>query len=449
MLVALGALVVLAIIVGSSADDAADIAPAAAQAPEPDESPGIDVADSAPKSTNAAETLPIGDDTATDLGPSTEPRTSTPTSMMLSSSQAEPSGSDAPVPSTSTPHAVSDESTTAGADDPLVPEPERMTVREGPFVAIEVGEFLICGLRNDGHVECWDAGSANNVESPDSKYTSIETGGATGCGLRVDGGVECWGFGLQEPFGYAGEDPFTTGEGPFTSFAVSWGTVCAVRFDGVVICAGNEIEPHPHKPLAVDVISVAARELVFCAITIDREAVCWDYWSRADDEASPPRAAQPPDGPYERLFVGDEGEVACALRQDQSAACWGSIAASVRPGGPVEHFSKLAVGRFRSCGLRPSGAIVCWDHDPDGGQDSLPGNEPAGEFVDISVDRAPMNDVAYSCTVRMSGELLCWRADVEGHLPVPRGQFTAIDTKAEVSCGLRRDGAAVCWRQPF
>lgn len=443
VLLALGALVVLAIIVGSSSDisddelDDRDVDETAAEAP-------VDAAD--------APVISLPAVTTTSTTPTTrpDPTTPTPTSRVSSSSQTEPIVSEAPPPSTTTPLIASDdEGTAAGADDRPVPEPAGMAVREGPFVAIDVSELLFCGLTIDGHAECWDSFLNNSVQSSNSRFSSIGTGGATGCGLRPDGAVECWGLGLWDAMRDVGEGPFAAGEGPFTTFAVSWDTVCAVRFDGVVICSANEFEPYPHKPLAVDVVSVAARELVFCAITTSREALCWDYWQEAGFEASPLRADQPPDGPYEKLFVDAQGMNACGLRQDQSIACWGDTAARVGTDGSVERFSQLAVGRWHSCGLRPSGAITCWDHSPGSRQAAPVGNVPSGEFVDISIGRTLPSYVPFTCAVRVSGELMCWRADFEKPWPAPRGEFTAIDTRDDVSCALRRDGAAVCWWQPL
>ena len=439
VLLALGALVVLAIVVGSSSGisddelDNRDVDETAAEAP-------VDAAD--------APVISLPAVTTTSTTPTTrpDPTTPTPTSRVLSSTQTEPNDSAAPPPSTTTTLAIAeDESTAAVADDRPVPEPAGMAVVEGPFVAIDVGERLVCGLRTDGHAECWDSFLNNSVQSSNSRFSFIGIGGATGCGLRADGAVECWG--LWEAMRDVGEGTFAAGEGPFTTFAVSWDTVCAVRFDGVVICSENEFELYPHKPLAVDVVSVAARELVFCAITTSGDAVCWDYWQEAGFEPSPLRAEQPPAGPFERLFVGDQGEVACGLRQDQSIACWGDTAAGVGTDGSVEHFSQLAVGRSHSCGLRLSGAIACWDHFPDGRQAAPVGSVPSGDFVDVSIGRTSTSYVPFTCAVRVSGELMCWHADFEEPRPVPRGEFTAIDTTHEVSCALRRDGAMVCWRQ--
>ena len=407
VLVATGAMLVLAIIVGPSNGDVGEETTEEVPVEDPEGSGFVSVADIAAPTTSPA------------------PSTSAPRPPR---DPAEEDG--APQPDTSAPQTDPTGDGIASDDaEPRVPEPPELTVLKGPFAAIDVTREFACGLLIDGRAECWGNNSVGQTEPPDSEFSVIDAGNWASCGLRANGAIECWG--IVEDF------DFESSEGPFTSFAVGWGVLCAVRFDGVVICSASHVDPYPHKPLWDDVASVTAGAATFCAITTDHEAVCWDELMTQTELESPLNTAAGPDGPYTELFVGQGDDVACGIRRDQSVACWGDTG-SVETDIPPGRFSRLAVGVFHACGLRPSGTITCWGDDTHGQNDA-----PAGEFVDVSVG------FFHSCGVRASGGLVCWGSNFERRLPVPRGEFTAVESLEIENCALRIDQSAVCWQQSF
>ena len=98
------------------------------------------------------------------------------------------------------------------------------------------------------------------------------------------------------------------------------------------------------------------------------ELVCWgtavagkpDFWT-------------PPAGTFTQVDVSDE--LACALRTDGTAACWGipsGVGAHDPQGGRC---AAVAAGILRACGLRPSQEIECWGSNSQGQTDA-----PAGKF---------------------------------------------------------------------
>lgn len=417
VLAALGALLLIAIVIGGSDDEVAERAretvPAsetegsetsgtagtassatsitptttpAARSEEPASPDGSPTHDASEPAMNTAEVLPVDDDTATDADPATEPTTE-------------------------------------------FPEPEVTASVNGPFATIDVTRQFACGLLTDGRARCWGEDPVGQAETADSLYSALDAGSWAGCGLRGDGGIECWGA-IDD---YA----FDAFEGPFGSFAVGWGVLCAVRFDGVVICSASDLDSYPHKPLFDVVLTVTAGAGTFCAITENHEAKCWDELLFQSRAVSPLVAATPPEGPFAKLFIGQGDDVACGIRRDRTVACWGDIAL-IGADDPPGHFVQLAVGVFHACGLRLDGTIACWSdgsYDHDG--------TPAGQFIDLSVG------FFHSCGVRDDGELICWDADTAERLPVPRGSFTDVESFEIENCALRRDGAAVCWQQSF
>ena len=431
VLVALGALLVLAIVVAPADSDVGVPAPESVQAVEPEEPVSTaEAADAAPPISPApttAHTAPTEESTPN--GPA--PRSETSESAMTPPETLPDDDENVTdvTPTTKTPT--------------LSPEPETNILRrsttdfvigftalvEGPFLTIDVTRDFACGLLIGGRAECWGANTVGQTETTDSVYSAMDAGSWVGCGLRDDGGIECWGD-LDD---YA----FDTHEGPFGSFAVGWGVVCAVRFDGVVICSAGEFDPYLHKPLDEYALTVTVGAGVFCAITEEHEAKCWDQFLLGSGRASPVVDAALPDGPFTELFIGQNDDIACGIRWDQSVSCWGFLAL-IGADDPPGRFSQLAVGVHHVCGLRPDRTIDCWS---DGYYNQV--GTPAGQFIDISVGWW------YSCGVRESGELLCWDTETAERLPVPDGYFTAVESLEIENCALRRDGAAVCWPQPL
>ena len=148
-------------------------------------------------------------------------------------------------------------------------------------------------------------------------------------------------------------------------------------------------------------------------------------------------------------------ELACALRTDGTAACWGIPSGVGADDPPAGRFTAVSAGASHACGLRPSGEIECWGNHGFGRTDA-----PAGRFVSVSAG------AIISCAVSVAGGFECWGRlsqhppgwiDKFQHLydyPLrhlldpPAGRFTSIDRYAHPSLGLCGviDGSRVeCW----
>ena len=132
---------------------------------------------------------------------------------------------------------------------------------------------------------------------------------------------------------------------------------------------------------------VSAGEGAVCGITTSKSIGCGSL-------VGPPASVLPdhiPVGRFSSISVGSDinapylymNETACAVRTDRSLACWGNDQFG-QTHAPDGRFEQVAVGSEFVCGLRMSGAIVCW------GNLSVPsvGLPPSGRFLQLSVGQS-------------------------------------------------------------
>ena len=124
---------------------------------------------------------------------------------------------------------------------------------------------------------------------------------------------------------------------------------------------------------------------------------------------------------------------------------------------PSGTFVDVSAGAYSTCGVRTSGALVCWGEE----WDSL----PQGRFV-----RADIWDAAFvrnGCAVARDESVECWtepnerstlihaqefdreqldKADHDfGQSEPPEGEFTDVSVAGRYACGLRTDASVACW----
>ena len=199
---------------------------------------------------------------------------------------------------------------------------------------------------------------------------------------------------------------------------------CGLLLSGKPMCWGGE----PSDGFADDLIHVNLPDDEFeslattdysrtmCGLRSDGTATCWGEFY--------PGLFEPPEssGPYERVSMGmDHG---CGLRLDATAVCWGNPQLSPPPDGL---FVDVGAAQYRSCGLRPGGAIGCWDSD---GWDGL-----AGTYTAMAMGANLV------CAIGGDGALEC-----EEPFPAPPvGTFSAIDGGQESFCARAVDETLACW----
>jgi len=62
-----------------------------------------------------------------------------------------------------------------------------------PLVAVEAGEWSVCGLGTDGAARCWGSNGWGQNNVPNQTFQALSPAEMTVAGLRTDGAVEVWG----------------------------------------------------------------------------------------------------------------------------------------------------------------------------------------------------------------------------------------------------------------
>jgi len=122
----------------------------------------------------------------------------------------------------------------------------------------------------------------------------------------------------------------------------------------------------------------------------------------------------------------------CAILADTGEMrCWGDDRYSQVTETPSGVFTSVSSGYRTSCGIRDTGAIVCW-----GSSETL-GTAPAGVFKELSIG-------AHSCAIRADDTVACW-----GATPAPpptNVTFKEVEVYSSFACGIRTlDDGIQCW----
>ena len=186
---------------------------------------------------------------------------------------------------------------------------------EGAYMAITPANRL-CGARIQGGVTCWDWSGdweqptvvAEDVRDMTGKYTALSFGQEHICGILEDGRVECSG----SEQGIFGEGKTTPPEGRFISISAAWNHTCGVRESGELECWGENPFLRNLLPNLPD--SGNLKQIV----TTDSHA-CW-LSSEGSVECRGGTANSPLAKPFESIsFIGSLG---CGVLRDGRILCW-------------------------------------------------------------------------------------------------------------------------------
>jgi alpha-tubulin suppressor-like RCC1 family protein len=256
------------------------------------------------------------------------------------------------------------------------------------YTALSVGGAGACALRADGAVVCWGASYDGATSPPPGQFAAISSGAFNSCGVRLaDRSIACWG--LYAPY-WMPQLP----TGPIAAVGIGVFHMCVVvADDGHVACVGGHSGPPGEEQTG---------------------------------------EADPPPGAFKAVTAG--WSHTCAIRLDDTVACWGEQTWYGKTDPPPGTFAQIAAGQEHTCGLRLGGAVVCWGFDREGQIDA-----PPGAFTQVSAG------TSHSCALRTDGAAACWGDDRYGESDPPPGHFTSVGAGHLFSCGLRPDGSIVCW----
>ena len=342
--------------------------------------------------------------------------------------------------------------------------------------AIASSQWHSCALRKDGTIACWGdndsgllgsghtreelEGSAVPVQVADiTDAIAIATGKWHSCALRKDGTIACWGRDGLGRFGEVESDFQETDQlGTF---------------------------PVPVQVTDItDAVAIATGEEHSCALHQNGKISCWGYnlWGQLGNGQSVLRVSILP---VEVVGITDATAVSlgrhhsCALHQDGTVSCWGtlitsgmSLAAPVKISG-IAGATNIATGEFHTCTVHQDGTISCWGiNDQEilgGGQADEDLEHSAGpvQVKGITDATAIATGWGHTCALHQIGTVSCWGRNYHGELgngasggedlldgsansatPVNVTGITdavAIAAGFSHSCALHQTGSVSCW----
>jgi alpha-tubulin suppressor-like RCC1 family protein len=347
-------------------------------------------------------------------------------------------------------------------------------------VAVSAGARHSCAVISGGTVRCW--GDTSRTEPSVSNAATISVGGDHACAVLTTDGVTCW-TKTTAPAAVTGlgsADAVDVGDA---------GNVCVHGVDGTEHCWGDNTygqlantDAGPSSAVPVTAVGVTGAVSLgsdaACTMVNTTGAVtCWgnDNSGQLGNGASSDAkfVRRPTSSLQHATAVATGGLHNCALRSDQTVACWGANDAGQlglestglahpAPSSPILGLgdaTSIATGATHSCASRSSGAVVCWG---DNTRKQL-GADPATVSQRLQPTTvAGLSGVARvfagadnTCALGTDSSVRCWGADAAATFAggastftptlVPGLSATSIAIGGDHDCALRTDATVACW----
>ena len=359
-----------------------------------------------------------------------------------------------------------------------VPVPDA-SVRALTGATLAAGAFHTCALGAAGGAKCWGFNGlgelGNNLYSSDPNpdpspvvdatnipltgFAELALGSQHTCARTVGGSMKCWGY---NGYGELGRGPdfydktpqpvLTAGNSAIAGVAtiVAGGfNTCAMTAFGGVRCWGDNrygkdgngiatAAPAAVIGLGAGTKSVAAGFSHTCAVTVGGGVLCWGENSLGE--------------------LGNNG----------TTSSFEPVAVAGLESGVVA----VAAGKFYSCALTITGAVMCWG---DNSFATLGNNSPATPFSDtpvavVDAGNVPLSGataitagVGHACAL-IGGGVKCWGMNYSGQLGnhdyslpqafagsvvdasnVPITGIAALAAGTNHTCAVTASGGAKCW----
>ena len=309
-------------------------------------------------------------------------------------------------------------------------------------VQVSMGFSHTCALLDNGSVKCWGNGSSrqlgmgiSNVNSTNAPTGVALLGGVAAvqvsagdyhtCAVLVDGVLKCWGLNSE---GRLGDGTTTTRSSPV-----------AVNLGG-------------------DASSVTAGEKHTCSVLTDGTLKCWgrNQYGQLGDGTTTNR-----DEPV-TVNLGDDvaamtviagGNTTCAVLVGGGLKCWGrnnyyqvgdgtstdrDTPVTISLGGQKSAV-QVSIGTFHSCAVRNDESLACWGLS-DYGQVGIVGSQISSpSTVNLGTDKEVKHvglGVEYSCAVLTDHTIKCWGRHRYGSLGAGAGSFNWGDDASEMGDNL-------------
>ena len=168
--------------------------------------------------------------------------------------------------------------------------------------------------------------------------------------------MQCWGSNL-----FSESTP--PAEVSFTRLASGFSFACGLTSDETLDCWGANKDGRSSPPSGKFIAVMAGGEIAgghACAIDMEGKLICWGFAGEQEDRTTPPK------GTFKQVSGGAFHN--CALKTDNTAACWGAND-TLQATPPAGTFRLVSAGRSHSCGLRTDGSVACWGWNAEGQTD--------------------------------------------------------------------------------
>ncbi len=318
-----------------------------------------------------------------------------------------------------------------GTTTPAQTAPVAVSAKDLPgkaWTVITTGISYACGVRDNGTAWCWGRGSEGQrgdgtvtdtqtvpsavvmKDVSGQKWTDISAGADSTCGVRDDGTAWCWGFKNGGRFGTDEKisvpqmvEANSISGANWTVIKTRSGAVCGLRDDGSAWCwgsgsPGNGDTAGTQTPVRVSMqnlsgskwIDVAPGGSSACGVRDNGTLWCWGSNAHGTlgnaesyTETKPVEVSSGGVTGSDWMAIDTNDDVACGLRDDGTAWCWGKGYAGQLGNGadkeaqpvPVAVIAKnvsgsrwtsISVSGFHSCGTRNDATAWCWGWGYDG-----------------------------------------------------------------------------------
>ena len=238
-------------------------------------------------------------------------------------------------------------------------------------------------------------------------------------------------------FGENPVDVAKTPDGQTVLARLSWGyhsTIgCYLSLDNRALAALREASTTDTVTTDVDpsrasqqFTPIAVGKFRSCAIKTDQTIACWGAHYRFDRGRTPP-------GQFTAIAVGRSHS--CAIKTDQTITCWGDYEPGQADAPPGQYIA-IAVGDSYSCAIKADQTITCWGW---GWNSRIQTDTPSGQYTAIAVGRS------HSCAIKTDQTITCWGWNNYRQADAPAGQYTAIAAGDTHSCATKTDHTITCW----
>ncbi len=250
---------------------------------------------------------------------------------------------------------------TGSATTATTPTPTRNLV---DALRLGAGSSHTCAVRRNGEVACWGSNATGQLGLGSTASTNVPAaladlqgvkaialGQSHSCAVTGNGDVFCWGENFNGQLAVTGTNRIEVfprkceGISGATAIAASNDSTCALVGNGGVVCWGKDdlgqlgkgVAGAPKNVAPVPVPGVAGATAItagsehFCAMTGEGVVFCWGSNAsgqlgngRPDASSTPSSIGRPAAVTgVVALALGAGGEHTCAVRADDSLACWG------------------------------------------------------------------------------------------------------------------------------